>query len=128
MEPAWTRKISNPMICNFFFGFYVFYAIIFVIFLMFTLGLFRYSKSMGKMGPLVAFNALISTFLAGTMMMFFYLICDRALIQKAVVDVKENFAPTAQKPNTTAAAKTAQTTAAAKVAVSASKAPPPKKK
>jgi hypothetical protein len=92
MEPAWTRKISNPMICNFFFGFYVFYAILFVLSLMFTIGLFRYSKSMGKMGPFAAFNALISTALAGTIMMFFYLICDRALIQKAVVDVKENFA------------------------------------
>jgi hypothetical protein len=91
MEPAWMRKISNPMICNFFFGFYVFYAILFVLSLLFTIGLFTYSKGMGKTGIIMAFQALFTTAIGGVLMLFYYLICDRALIQKAVVDVNENF-------------------------------------
>jgi hypothetical protein len=91
MEPAWMRNITNPMICNFFFGFYVVYAVLFAISLLFTIGLFTYSKKMGSMGFVLGFQALFTTAIGGTLMLFYYLICDRALIQKAVADVKEKF-------------------------------------
>ncbi len=91
MEPAWMRNITNPMICNFFFSFYVVYAVLFAISLLFTIGLFTYSKNMGKMGFVLGFQALLTTALGGVLMLFYYLLCDRALIQKAVVDVKEKF-------------------------------------
>ena len=91
MEPQWTRQISNPMICNFFYGFYVAYAFIFVLSLLFTIGVFSYSKKMGTMGFVMGINALLTTFLGGVIMLFYYLICDRALLGKAVQDVKEKF-------------------------------------
>ena len=85
------RQISNPMICNFFYWFYVVYAVIFVLSLLFTIGVFSYSKKMGKMGVVMGMQALLTTFLGGVMMLFYYLICDRALLGKAVQDVKEKF-------------------------------------
>jgi len=76
------KNISNPMICNFFYVFYVVYAILFILSLLFTLGLFTYSKKMGKMGIAMGFQALLTTALGGVLMLFYYLICDRALIEK----------------------------------------------
>lgn len=91
MEPQWMRQISNPMICNFFYWFYVVYAVIFVLSLLFTIGVFSYSKKMGKMGVVMGMQALLTTFMGGVIMLFYYLICDRALLGKAVQDVKEKF-------------------------------------
>ena len=91
MEPKWTRQISNPMICNFFYWFYVVYAVLFVLCLLFTIGVFSNSKKMGKLGTIIGFNGLLTTFIGGTLMLFYYLICDRALLGKAVQDVKEKF-------------------------------------
>lgn len=48
-------------------------------------------KKMGVAGIAVAIQGVIMTALGGTIMLFYYLICDRALIGKAVEDVKENF-------------------------------------
>jgi uncharacterized RDD family membrane protein YckC len=91
MEPEWTRQISNPMICNFFYVFFVVYAIFFVLSLLFTIGVFSYSSKMGKMGIVMGTQALFITFLGGLLMLFYYLICDRALLGKAVQDIKEKF-------------------------------------
>jgi hypothetical protein len=46
---------------------------------------------MGKLGTIIGFNGLLTTFIGGTLMLFYYLICDRALLGKAVQDVKEKF-------------------------------------
>ena len=46
---------------------------------------------MGKMGIVMGFQALITTALGGVLMLFYYLICDRALIGDAVKDVEEKF-------------------------------------
>ena len=91
MEPEWTRQISNPMICNFFYVFFVVYAVFFVLSLLFTIGVFSYSKKMGKMGIVMGIQALFTTLLGGVIMLFYYLICDRALLGKAVQDIKEKF-------------------------------------
>jgi len=91
MEPQWMKQIPSPMICNFFYTFYVIYAVLFVLSLLFTIGVFSYSKKMGKMGIVMGFQALLTTALGGIMMLFYYLICDRALLGKAVKDVKEHF-------------------------------------
>lgn len=91
MEPQWMRQIPNLMICNFFYVFFVVYAVIFALSLLFTIGVFSYSKKMGKMGVAMGIQALLTTFLGGVIMLFYYLICDRALLAKAVHDVKEKF-------------------------------------
>jgi len=79
MEPGWTKNIPNSTICNFFYVFYIVYAILFVISLLFTVGLLSYSK---KIGIAVGLQALLTTALGGVLMLFYYLICDRALIEK----------------------------------------------
>jgi hypothetical protein len=91
MEPEWMRQISSPMICNFFYWFYVVYAVIFVLSLLFTIGVFSYSKKLGKMGVVMGFQALLTTGIGAVMMLFYYLICDRALLGNAVKDIQEKF-------------------------------------
>jgi hypothetical protein len=69
----------------------VLYAILFVVSLLFTIGLFTYSKKMGPMGMALGVQGLITTAIGGVMMLFYYLICDRALLGKAATDMQENF-------------------------------------
>ena len=86
------KNIPSPLICNFFYVFYVIYAIMFVLSLLFTIGVFTYSKKLGGAGIAIGIQSLIMTGLGGTAVLFYYLICDRALLGKAVMDAKENFA------------------------------------
>ena len=92
MEPAWMKNIPSPLIGNFFYVFYVIYAILFVLSLLFTIGVFTYSKKMGGAGIALGIQSILMTGFGGTLVLFYYLICDRALLGKAVVDAKENFA------------------------------------
>jgi hypothetical protein len=91
MEPQWMNNIPSSLICNFFYSFFVIYAILFVVSILFTIGVFTYSKKMGPMGVALGFQGLITTALGGVMMLFYYLICDRALLARAATDMKENF-------------------------------------
>ena len=91
MEPQWTRQIPSSAICNFFYVFFVIYAILFVLSLGATIGIFGFLKKMGPAGYALGAQGLIMTALGGTMMLFYYLICDRALLAKGAREL-EGFA------------------------------------
>ena len=92
MEPEWTRKIPSSSICNFFYVFFVIYAILFAISLLATIGSFTFAKKLGGAGIVLGIQSLIMTGIAGTAVLFYYLICDRALLSHAAVEMKETFA------------------------------------
>lgn len=92
MEPEWTRKIPSSSICNFFYAFFVIYAILFAVSILATIGVFSYMKKLGGAGIALGIQGLITTALGGTIMLFYYLICDRALLANAAVEMKETFA------------------------------------
>jgi hypothetical protein len=82
MEPQWTKSISSELVCNYFYVFFVIYAVIAVITLIATIGVFSVLKKAGAYGIASGVGYLFATALAATQALFFYLICDRALITK----------------------------------------------
>jgi hypothetical protein len=91
MEPEWTRQIPSSTICNFFYAFFVIYAVLFVLSVAATIGAFGITKKLGAAGVAIGIQGLIMTAIGGTMMLFYYLICDRALLARAAVEMKETF-------------------------------------
>ena len=91
MEPEWMKKIPSSTICNFFYGFYVVYLVLFILSVISTIGIFVYSKKLGAAGIAMAIQSLLLTGIGGTITLFYYLICDRALLGAAVKDIQENF-------------------------------------
>jgi hypothetical protein len=91
MEPAWMKKIQSSTICNFFFIFYIVYLVIFVLSVISLIGTVVYMKKMGPAGLSLAIQAVLMTGLATTATLFYYLICDRALLSGAVKEVQEKF-------------------------------------
>ena len=76
------KNISSTSICNFFYFFFVVYAVIFVLSLLTVVGTAMSVKvTAPMMFPLLA-NSILVTLVGGTMMLFHYLICDRALLAK----------------------------------------------
>ncbi len=82
MEPQWTKSISSDLICNYFYVFFVIYAVIAVVTFIATIGIFGFAKKLGMYGVASGVGYLFGTLIAGTQALFFYLICDRALITK----------------------------------------------
>lgn len=84
------KKISSETVCNFFYAFFVIYAILFAISVLTFVGVLGYAKKLGMAGVGLGLQALIGTGIIGTQMLFFYLICDRALLKaKAEVSPKQ---------------------------------------
>lgn len=81
MEPEFTKRIPSSTVCNFFYIFYVAYAVITVLALITTIGLFGMTKKLGAAGIASGLGYLLMTALAATQALFFYLICDRALLK-----------------------------------------------
>lgn len=82
MEAEWMKKIPSSAICNFFYFFFVVYAVIFVLSLVTVIGTALSVKvTTPMMFPLLA-NGILTSVIGGTMMLFYYLICDRALLAK----------------------------------------------
>jgi hypothetical protein len=74
------KKISSETICNFFYFFFVVYASLAVITLIGTLAvLFMVKMPRGLMFA-TGFQSLIMLVIASTAALFYYLICDRALL------------------------------------------------
>lgn len=82
------KSIPSTTVCNFFYVFFVVYAVIFVVSVLMTVGIMT-SKLRGTLGIALGAQAMLTTLIGGTMMLFYYLICDRALLQ-----TKENFIST----------------------------------
>jgi len=89
MEAEWMKKIPSSAICNFFYFFFVVYAIIFVLSVVTVIGTALSVKvTTPMMFPLLA-NGILTSVIGGTMMLFYYLICDRALLAKNPAAVSE---------------------------------------
>jgi hypothetical protein len=82
MEPNWTKNIPSSTVCNFFYMFFVVYAVIFVVSVLMTLGIMTSTKLKGALGIALGAQAILTTLIGGTMMLFYYLVCDRALLSK----------------------------------------------
>ena len=82
MEPEWTKQISSSSICNFFYFFFIVYALIFTLSVVTVLGTALSMKvTSPMMFPLLA-NGILTSLIGGTMMLFYYLVCDRALLSQ----------------------------------------------
>ena len=78
--PAWTNKISNAMICNYFYVFFIIFAVWAGLSLLAGVWIFaaRRSMSFGMLMALII-NIILSFGISATTALFLYLICDRAL-------------------------------------------------
>ena len=78
--PAWTNKISNSMICNYFYVFFIIFAVWAGLSLLAGIWIFaaRRSMSFGMLMALII-NIILSFGISATTALFLYLICDRAL-------------------------------------------------
>jgi len=78
--PSWTNKISNSMICNYFYVFFIIFAVWAGLSLLAGVWIFasRRSMSFGMLMALII-NIILSFGISATTALFLYLICDRAL-------------------------------------------------
>jgi hypothetical protein len=82
MEPEWTKQIPSTAICNFYYFFFVVYAVIFALSIITVIGTAITMKpNSPMMFPLLA-NVVLTSLIGGTIMLFYYLMCDRALLAK----------------------------------------------
>lgn len=79
MEPEFTKGISNDVVCNFFYAFFVINAILVGLSILGLVGVLAYLKAPKGMMVAQSFYAVLVIALAATQMLFHYLICDRAL-------------------------------------------------
>jgi hypothetical protein len=77
MEPNWTKRIPDWAICNWFYTFFVVNVIVFSLIIAASLYVTLF-KTKNFTAPNMFF-ALLQLMVAGTNMLFYYLICDRSL-------------------------------------------------
>ena len=87
------KQIPSESICNFFYAFFVIYAVIAALALVATIGFFGLSKKLGGYGIGAGLGYLFTMVLAGTQALFFYLICDRALLATKQAKPTKQVAP-----------------------------------
>ena len=85
--PQWTDKISNTVVCNYFYVFFVIFAVWAAISLLGGVWIFATTKMSFGMLIGVIFNILLSFGISATSALFLYLICERAL-KPAAMGVK----------------------------------------
>jgi uncharacterized membrane protein YcgQ (UPF0703/DUF1980 family) len=91
MAPEWTNQIPNYAICNFFYFFYVVYAVIFVLAVLQILYTFAGIKKFDLTHGIMLGSGFFTMALALILTLFHYLVCDRALMDKAIEDVEGFF-------------------------------------
>ena len=81
MEPTWTKQIPSSVICDTYYVFFVLYAVIFSVVLFNAAYTLFLTKGLNPALKIVLFlmNGIMASF-AVTLMLFMYLMCDRALI------------------------------------------------
>lgn len=82
MEDEWMKQIPSSAICNFFYFFFVVYAIIFTLSIISVIGTALSMKSTPPIMMALVANGVLTSLIGGTMMLFYYLICDRSLLAK----------------------------------------------
>jgi uncharacterized RDD family membrane protein YckC len=80
MEAEWMKQIPSETICSFFYAFYIVYAILFVLSLASTIGIIAFNKKLGAAGIAVGIQGILMTAFGAVITLFYYLICDRALL------------------------------------------------
>ncbi len=80
MEPEWMKKISSETVCNFFYVFFVAYAVLAALMILTLVAGLTVMKKAGGLGVLVGIQGLITFGIATVFMLFYYIICDRALL------------------------------------------------
>jgi len=83
------KAIPSAAICNFFYFFFIIYAIIFSLALLSIIGVVISPKLYKAISVPTSASLIGTTVLAGTQMLFFYLICSRSLLE--VKESKEGF-------------------------------------
>ena len=79
MTNQWTDKISDSVICNYFYVFFVIYAVWSALSLIGGVWIFATTKMAVGMLIGIIFNILLSFGISATSALFLYLICERAL-------------------------------------------------
>jgi hypothetical protein len=79
-EPDWIKNIPSETVCNFFYFFFVLYAVLAVLALITAIGGFVYGKKLGPAGMLLGFQGLLITLIPAVFALFYYIICNRALL------------------------------------------------
>ncbi len=77
--PQWTDKISDSLICNYFYVFFIIFSVWAAISLLGGVWIFATTKMSFGMLIAVIFNILLSFGISATSALFLYLICERAL-------------------------------------------------
>lgn len=77
--PQWTDKISDNVLCNYFYVFFIIFSVWAGLSLLGGIWIFATSKL--SIGALIAiiFNIILSFGISATSALFLYLICERAL-------------------------------------------------
>lgn len=75
------KNIPSETVCNFFYIFFVIYAFLFAISILAIVGTVLSMKFTPVSVALIT-HGTVTSLIGGTMMLFFYLICDRALLKK----------------------------------------------
>ena len=80
-EPEWMQQISSMTVCNFFYAWFIVYAVFFVLALLLVVGTFFTAKKLGAAGIAMGLQSVLTMLIAGSFMMFYYIICNRALLK-----------------------------------------------
>ena len=113
MAPAWTNQIPNYAICNFFYAFYVVYAVIFALAVLQIVYIFAVVKKFDLNHGIMLGSGFFTMALALILTLFHYLVCDRALMDKAIKDA-EGFVAAATAAQVAATKKTNTATTTSK--------------
>jgi hypothetical protein len=96
MEANWMKAIPSSTICNFFYVFFVLYAVILALAVLGFVGIAVSPKLSKALSVPNSLGLTVGALLAGTQMLFFYLICSRSLLE--VTKTREGFFVEATKP------------------------------
>ena len=81
MEAAWMKAIPSASICNFFYFFFVVYAVILALAVLGFVGIAVSPKLSKALSVPNSLGLTVGVLVAGTQMLFFYLICSRSLLE-----------------------------------------------
>jgi len=103
MAPEWTNKIPNYAICNFFYAFYVVYAVIVAFAVLQIVYILAGMKKFDLAHGIILGSGFFTMALALVLTLFHYLVCDRALMDKAIEDAAKKTSTTQTKAGAPAA-------------------------
>lgn len=86
-EAEWMNKITNDTICNFYYVFFVVYAVLLGLTLISFVIMLFVAKGNRVLQISIGIQSLLIGGIATTFMLFFYLMCDRALLSKRQISV-----------------------------------------